>query len=86
MAFQKLESASSLTSERLQVIEWVWFEQVLLLVPISVLVLDSDVALQIPICSTAIPHSGQLNIVNSTLSTPDLPPKSRFQIGCVSAM
>ena len=31
---------------------------------------DSDVALQIPISSwTAIPHSGQLNITNSTLFT-----------------
>ena len=49
-----------------------------LIVPISVLVLDNDVALLISIRSTAIPHSGQLNITNSTLSTPELPAKSEM--------
>ena len=49
-----------------------------LIATICVLVLDIDVALQIPICSTAIPHSGQMNITNSTLPTPDLPAKSEM--------
>ena len=49
-----------------------------IIAPIGGLVLDNDEALLIAIPSTAIPHSGQLNITNSTLSTPDLPAKSEM--------
>ena len=49
-----------------------------IIAPIGGLVLDNDEALLIAIPSTAIPHSGQLNITNSTLFTPDLPAKSEM--------
>ena len=37
--------------------------------PASTLAPDIDVALQIPICLTSTPNSGQLNITTSTLPT-----------------
>ena len=64
------DAVHTLTSELQEVMVGLIAPACVLMVP------DIDVALQIPMVRTAIPHSGQLNITNSTLFTPDLPVKS----------